>query len=132
LCVWLAASDDTMTGHATSVDEGKDSTDTSITPARMSTAEANTARERLCRWVYHSATPFTVVEDLFFRAALRELNPRFMPPSRLDVANKFLDREHARLDTKVDVVRHACVSAGERPGRTLVSHQARVVHGELR
>lgn len=67
-----------------------------LTPEQL-----DAAREKLCRWLYHSATAFTVVEDKFFREFVSLLRPDFVPPSRLDVANKYLDREQARLNARV-------------------------------
>jgi len=71
----------------------------------MTDEDLDAAREKMCRWIYHSATPFTVGEDPFFRAFLKMLHPGFVPPTRLDIANKYLDREQARLQDKVDTVR---------------------------
>jgi len=71
----------------------------------MNDEELDAAREKMCRWIYFSATPFTVTEDPYFRAFLKMLHPGFVPPTRLDVANKYLDREQARLQAKVDAVR---------------------------
>jgi len=71
----------------------------------MADAELDAAREKMCRWIYFSATPFTVTEDPYFRAFLKMLHPGFVPPTRLDIANKYLDREQTRLQAKVDAVR---------------------------
>jgi len=74
----------------------------------MSEEHLDVAREKMCRWIYRSASPFTVAEDPYFRAFLKMLHPGFVPPTRLDIANKYLDREQTRLQTKIDAVPHIC------------------------
>jgi len=68
----------------------------------MQSEEIEGAREKMCRWIYHSATPFTVVENKHFKAFLQKLRPDFPLPTRYDVANKYLNREKARLQKKID------------------------------
>ena len=68
----------------------------------LSLREVDECRTLLCRWVYQSAIPFTVVENKYFRSFLRALRPDFVPPTRLDVANKYLDREKLRLQRDIE------------------------------
>lgn len=86
--------------------ENDDDTETTVTPKTsvegpLTAMQVDEAREKLCRWLYSSATAFTAVEDKHFREFVTLLRPYFVPPSRFDVANKYLDREKARLEAMV-------------------------------
>jgi len=67
----------------------------------MSGDELEARRTKLCRWIYGSATPFTVVENPHFRDFLTQLCPAFAPPTRNAVANKYLEAECTRLEKVV-------------------------------
>ena len=94
----------------------------------LTTDELDAARVKMCRWIYGSAQPFTIVEDKTFRAFADDLRPNFIPPSRYNVANKYLDREKQQLQSGVErslqAIGHCTMSidGAEDQGKESVSH----------
>ena len=49
-----------------------------------------------------SGIPFKVIENPFIIDLFKELNPKYIPPSRTTLSERFLDQEVARVNLNID------------------------------
>lgn len=59
----------------------------------MSAGENERASVLCARWIYREGLPFRTVESRAFKSMMKSVNPAFVPPSRLRVANTLLRSE---------------------------------------
>lgn len=79
----------------------------------MSAGENERASVLCARWIYREGLPFRTVESRAFKSMMKSVNPAFVPPLRLRVANILLRGENKTRKVVVDCEVELSCDAGD-------------------
>uniref|UniRef100_A0A1B0DRC3 Uncharacterized protein n=1 Tax=Phlebotomus papatasi TaxID=29031 RepID=A0A1B0DRC3_PHLPP len=69
---------------------------------RMAPEKKKKIDEGIARAVYATSSPFSMFENPYWKAAIKNIDPAYDPPNRKELSGKLLDEEYSRRTVAVD------------------------------